>query len=181
VYEHLFKDKFYINLIEKIANKNFKYIVNSVTKLQIDLSDPIMANTMKVCQYRDDHPVMRNLLQQAGNEKTSNLLMKYLISQATAINISNEADFVWFAEDYLSNQIQNWLVVGHTWQMCTHSHSLGLPILAQIAKTYGLNFYATDYSFCTMTEQTATLKDFEQDSLKWRLIKDFGYQLLPQH
>ena len=62
VYEHLFKDKFYINLIEKIAHTHFKYIVNSVTKFQIDLSDTIMSNTMKVCQYQDNHPVMSNLL-----------------------------------------------------------------------------------------------------------------------
>jgi hypothetical protein len=180
VYSHFFKDKFYINLIEKIGNKNFKYIVNNVTRLQIDLSDPIMANTIKVCQYRDDHPLVRNLLQQSGDEKTSVLVTRYLIKRAPAINISNTADFTWFAKDYLSNKIQNWLVVGHTWQMCTHSHVLGLPQLAQITKDHGLNFYATDYSFCTMTEQPAVLADFEQDSLDWRLIKDFGYQLLSQ-
>lgn len=180
VYEHLFKDKFYINLVEKSKIINFRYIVNSVTKLQIDLSDPIMANTMTVCDYNDTHPIIANLLHQAGNEKTSTLIERYLISRSRAINISNAADFVWFAKDYLSNQIQNWLVAGHTWQMCTHSHSLGLPILAEIAKKHNLNFYATDYSFCTMTEQPAILEDFEKDSLKWREIKDFGYQLLPQ-
>jgi hypothetical protein len=31
-----------------------------------------------------------------------------------------------------------------------------------------------------MTEQTAILQDFEQDSMNWRLIEGFGYQLLPQ-
>ena len=30
-----------------------------------------------------------------------------------------------------------------------------------------------------MTEQTATLKDFQQDIMNWRLIEGFGYQLLP--
>jgi hypothetical protein len=74
----------------------------------------------------------------------------------------------------------NWLVVGHTWQMCTHEHALGLQSLTSITKRHPvLNFYATDYSFCKMTENTATLEDFEQDSMNWRLIEDFGYQLLP--
>lgn len=182
VYEHFFKDKFYINLIEKIKNKNFQYIVNSLTQLKVDLSDPTMANTMKLCQYRDDHPLIRNLLQQSGTEKTSVLITRYLISRTQAVNISNAVDFTWFCTNHLVSKvpIQNWLVVGHTWQMCTHSHGLGLPELARVAKNYNLNFYATDYSFCTLTEQTATLEDFEQDSLKWRAIKDFGYQLLPQ-
>jgi hypothetical protein len=63
--------------------------------------------------------------------------------------------------------------------MCTHDAALGLRKLTSITKRYPLNFYATDYSFCTMTEQTATLEDFEQDSMNWCLIKGFGYQLLP--
>jgi len=51
-------------------------------------------------------------------------------------------------------------------------------VLSRIAKKYPLNFYATDYSFCKLTEQTATREDFEQDSMNWSPIKDFGYQLL---
>lgn len=182
VNEHFFKDKFYINLIEKIKDKNFSYIVNSLTRLKVDLSDSTMANTMKICQYRDDHPIIRNLLEHSGNEKTSVLITRYLINRSQAVFIPNAADFTWFCTKHLASKlpIQNWLVAGHTWQMCTHSHGLGLPELSRIAKNYDLNFYATDYSFCTITEQTAKLEEFEQDSLKWRLIKDFGYQLLPQ-
>jgi hypothetical protein len=180
VREHFFKDKFYINLIEKIGNRNFEYLVNSVTRLQVNLTDPTMANTMKVCEYQDNHPVMRSLLQASGDEKTSSLITRYLINRTQSINISNAVDFIWFCTNYLSYKIQNWLVVGHTWQMCTHNHGLGLPALARISKNHDMNFYATNYSFCTMTEQPAILEDFEQDSLKWRAIKDFGYQLLPQ-
>ena len=179
VSDHFFKDKFYINLIEHLKNKKFEYAVNSVTDLKVDLNDAGMANTLKVCKYRDDHPLMHNLLQSSGNEKTSSLMLRYVLNQHT-INIVNIKDFVWFCTEYLSYQIQHWLVVGHTWQMCTHSHALGLPRLAELSTMYNLNFYATDYSFCTMTEQTATLKDFEQDSLKWELVEDVGYRLLPQ-
>lgn len=180
VRDHFFKDKFYINLIEKIAHQKFQYIVNSANRFQIDLSDPTIANTIEVCGYRDDHPIMRNLLEYSGDEKTSVLITRYLLTHSPTIYISNTVDFVWFCKHYLSNKIENWLVVGHTWQMCTHSHGLGLPTLANVAKNHDLNFYATDYSFCTMTEQTATLQDFERDSLRWCLIENFGYHLLPQ-
>jgi len=181
VRDHFYKDKYYVNLIQKLKDKNFEYIVHSAHGLQIDLNDTAMSNTFKVCDYSDNHSIMRSLLEHAGDNRTSNLLEKYLLKQnGAAINIINIHDFVWFSKDYLLNRIKNWLVVGHTWQMCTHSHALGLSSLANLIEIYDLNFYATDYSFCTMTEQTATLKDFEQDSMNWCLIENFGYQLLPQ-
>jgi len=139
-----------------------------------------MATTIKVCDYDNNHPIMRNLFENSGNEKISTLLSKYLLSRIPTINILNDEDFVWFCTKYLpADHVQNWLVAGHTWQMCTHEAGLGLHTLARLTKTYPLNFYATDYSFCTMTEQTAILKDFEKDIMNWRLVEGFGYQLLP--
>jgi hypothetical protein len=179
VHEHFFKDKYYVNLIENLKNENFMWVVNSASRLKIELNDTVMINTFKVCNYRDDHPIIQNLLKHAGDEKTSTLILKYLCKNKPTINLINEDDLVWLCTEYLLNKIRNWLVVGHTWQMCTHSHALGLNALVKIASRYPLNFYATDYSFCTMTEQTAILKDFEQDSLNWCLIEGFGYQLLP--
>ena len=181
VHDQFFMDKYYINLIEKLKNKNFEYIVNNSYGLQIDLNDTVIATTIKVCDYDHNHPIMRNLFENAGNEKTSTLLSKYLLNRIPTINILNAEDFVWFCTKYLPiERVQNWLVAGHTWQLCTHDAGLGLNTLARLTKTYPLNFYATDYSFCTMTEQTATLQDFEQDSMNWRIIEGFGYQLLPQ-
>jgi hypothetical protein len=180
VHDHFYKEKFYINLIEKLKNKNFEYIVNSAGGLPIDLNDTAMATTIKVCDYDNNHPIMRNLFENSGNEKTSMLLSKYLLNKTPTINILNAEDFVWFCTKHLPiGRVQNWLVAGHTWQMCTHDAGLGLHTLARLIKTCPLNFYATDYSFCTMTEQTATLKDFQQDIMNWRLIEGFGYQLLP--
>lgn len=177
VHEHFFKDKYYINLIEHLRSYNFQWIVNSAARLKIELNDVGMANTWKICNYNDTHPIIRNLLKHSGDEKTSTLISRYVFNHHT-INIISEYDFSWFCMDYLENKVQNWLVAGHTWQICTHSHALGLHALTRVAKQYHLNFYATDYSFCKMTEQTATLNDFEQDSMRWCQIENFGYQLL---
>ena len=177
-HEHLFKDKFYINFIEKIKSIQFTWIINSAGRLHINLNDICMANTIKLCQYQDDHPIIKNLIKHAGPEKPSTLISRYLFNNHT-INIVNDDDFVWFCTKYLQNQMTNWLVMGHTWQMCTHTHALGLQALASITKRHSLNFYATDYSFCKLTENTATCEDFEQDSMNWCQIEDFGYQLLP--
>lgn len=178
VRDHFFKDKYYINLIEKLKDQHFKIVINSAGRLQIDLKDPSLTGTLAVCQGLWNHPVMTNLLGSAGDEKTSTLISRYLFNEQV-IHIVNDDDFLWLATNYLNYQVHNWLVVGLTWQMCTHEHILGLSNLAQITKQYDLNFYATDYSFCTTTERPAILKDFEQDNLDWCLIEDFGYRLLP--
>jgi len=179
VHEHFFKDKYYVNLIENLKNENFMWVVNSASRLKIELNDTVMINTFKVCNYRDDHPIIKNLIQHAGTEKTSTLISRYILSYKKSMHIMDMEDFVWFCSEYMSGHIQNWLVAGLTWQMCTHSHALGLPNLADITRRHQLNFYATDYSFCKLTAQTATREDFEQDSMNWGLIEDFGYQLLP--
>jgi hypothetical protein len=179
VLDHFFKDKYYVNLIGNLKNENFSCVVNSASRLKIDLSDVAMANTFKVCKYQDDHPIIKNLLRESGKEKTSTLITRYILSYNKSMHIMNMEDFVWFCSEYMSGHIQNWLVAGLTWQMCTHSHALGLPNLADITRRHQLNFYATDYSFCKLTAQTTTREDFEQDSMNWGLIEDFGYQLLP--
>jgi len=176
---HFFKDKYYVNLIENLNNENFTWVVNSASRLKIDLSDIAMANTFEVCKYQDDHPIIKNLLQYSGNEKTSTLITRYILSYKKSMHIMSVEDFVWFCSEYMSGHLQNWLVAGLTWQMCTHSHALGLSNLVDITRRHPLNFYATDYSFCKLTEQTATREDFEQDRTNWCHIEGFGYQLLP--
>jgi hypothetical protein len=69
VHEHFFKDKYYVNLIENLKNENFTWVVNSASRLKIDLNDIAMAKTFKVCKYQDDHPIIKNLLQCSGDEK----------------------------------------------------------------------------------------------------------------
>lgn len=143
VREHFFKDKYYINLIDNIGDNYFKCIVNSASRLKIELNDVVMANTLKICDYRDNHPIIRNLLENSGDEKSSTLISRYVFNQ-NSINIATTSDFVWFCTKYLENSVQNWLVAGHTWQLCTHDHSLGLRVLSRLTKNHPLNFYATD-------------------------------------
>ena len=88
VCEHFFKDKYYINLIENLMLIDFQYVINSAARLKIDLNDTVMANTFKVCNYRDDHPIIRNLLENSGDEKSSTLMSRYVFNHTT-VNIIN--------------------------------------------------------------------------------------------
>ena len=108
-------------------------------------------------------------------ETTSVLIKKYLLKTNPSIFLANHEDFVYHATVHLKGQYKNWLVVGQSWQMCTHEHSLGLKYLSQLP---GMSFYATNFGFCKKDGGTAGHEDFANDSLDWEHIENFGYKLV---
>ena len=93
-----------------------------------------------------------------------------------SIFLITHEDFVYHTNVHLKGQYKNWLVVGQTWQMCTHDHALGLNHLSRLP---GMSFYATDFGFCKEHGGTAGYEDFVNDSLDWEHIENFGYRLIP--
>ena len=109
-------------------------------------------------------------------ETTSTLIKKYLLKTDSSIFLTNYEDLFYHATVYSEVLCTNWLVVGQTWQMCTHDHALGLNHLARLP---GMSFYATDFGFCKEHGGTAGYEDFVNDSLDWEHIENFGYRLIP--
>ena len=111
-------------------------------------------------------------------ETTSALIKKYLLNPNSNICIflTNYEDLFYHIIRHLAGVCKNWLVVGQTWQMCTHDHALGLNHLARLP---GMSFYATDFGFCKEHGGTAGYEDFVNDSLDWEHIENFGYRLIP--
>jgi hypothetical protein len=109
-------------------------------------------------------------------ETTSTLIKKYLLKTDLSIFLTNYEDLSYHATVYLEGLCKNWLVVGQTWQMCTHDHALGLKHLTRLP---GLSFYATDFGFYKEHGGTAGYEDFANDSLDWEHIENFGYRLIP--
>lgn len=111
-------------------------------------------------------------------ETTSVLIKKYLLNPNSNICIflTNYEDLFYHTIRHLAGVCKNWLVVGQTWQMCTHDHALGLKHLIRLP---GMSFYATDFGFCKEHGGTAGYEDFVNDSLDWEHIENFGYRLIP--
>jgi hypothetical protein len=107
----------------------------------------------------------------------SRLIKKYLLkpNASRCMFLTTHEDFVYHATVHLKGQYKNWLVVGQSWQMCTHDHWLGLKCLSQLP---GMSFYATDFGFCKKDGGTAGHEDFANDSLEWEHIENFGYKLI---
>jgi hypothetical protein len=184
-----------VNLIDQLKKYRFKCVVNSPSNSQFDQDDPSLANTLQIygCprldadgsalldtdadfrRYRVITNIFKSFTNNAVTEATSALIKKYLLKTNPSIFLANHDDFVYHATVHLKGQYKNWLVVGQSWQMCTHEHSLGLKYLSQLS---GMSFYATDFGFCKKDGGTAGHEDFVNDSLAWVHIENFGYKLV---
>ena len=189
-----FKDYFYANLIHQLQEYNFKCIVNSLTHNQFDWNDRSLRNTFqRYCwTYNDDLRnsstetpteadfwIALNILKSSGqHEQTSCLVQRYLLDNEQSIFLNNDVDFLHHTS-LLPEPCRHWIVAGHSWQMCTHNHGLGLERLANISYFTGMNFYAAEYSFCKLHGGTAMREDFESDTFEWEFVKGLGYRLMP--
>jgi hypothetical protein len=194
-----FTEKFYVNLIDQLQGYNFRCVVNGASNNKLDIQDPSLINTLKIYSRPrlDDsgapildtpadfrrYKVITNLLQFfVGNDVTSALIKRYLLAPFPSVFLMSPEDLAYHASVHLHHTCKNWLVVGQSWQMCTHSHALGLPRLAKLSHKYNIDmsFYATDFGFCKVNGGTAGYNDFENDSLQWEHIENFGYKLVPE-
>ena len=190
-----FTEIFYVNLIDRLKKYHFKCVVNSPSNTRFDQDDPSLANTLQTygCprldadglalldtdadfrRYRVMTSIFKSFTNNAVTEATSALIKKYLLKTNPSIFLITHEDFVYHNTVHLKGQYKNWLVVGQSWQMCTHEHSLGLKYLSQLP---GMSFYATDFGFCKQDGGTAGHEDFASDSTQWEYIENFGYKLV---
>lgn len=191
-----FTEKFYVNLIEQLQKYNFKCIVNSPSNTRFNQDDTSLVNTLKIYsqprrntnglllsetnddlrRYRIITNIFKSFTDTAVTETTSTLIKKYLLDNDASVFLTTYEDLFYHATVWLEGACKNWVVVGQTWQMCTHDHALGLNHLIQVP---GLSFYATDFGFCKKDGGTANYNDFASDSLEWEHIENFGYRLKP--
>jgi len=190
-----FTEIFYVNLIDRLKKYHFKCVVNSPSNTRFDQDDPSLANALQIYgqprlgvdglalldtdadfrRYRVMTSIFKSFTNNAVTEATSALIKKYLLKTNPSIFLITHEDFVYHTNVHLKGQYKNWLVVGQSWQMCTHEHSLGLKYLSQLP---GMSFYATDFGFCKQGGGTAGHEDFTSDSTQWEYIENFGYKLV---
>ena len=194
--DKFFIDLFYVNLIDHLQQYNFKCVVNSAFNNKIDMQDHSMVNTLRIystptvdingvpsLDVQSDfrrYEVITNLLRFfVGNNVTSRLINRYLLQPFPSVFLMSPTDLSYHAKIQLNNTCKNWLVVGQSWQMCTHTHAMGLIRLAELSYKDNLSFYATDFGFCKINGGTAGYDDFKSDVLQWEHIENFGYKLIP--
>lgn len=197
---------YYQQLIKLLSIFSFAHVVNSATGVEIDYSDRSQLNTFDRYLWTDcvDRPaptkrhekIIFNMIRYSrpGNY-TSQLIHNSLLDNDHSVFLVSLEDFLYHTQTTLNNSITNWLLVGQSWNMCVHDNNLGLKNIAKLPKSLGLNFYSIDQAFNMAPSHmpavyspgkgfvkdlipTAGRQEFENDSLPWALIPDFGYQLL---
>jgi hypothetical protein len=180
--------QFYITLVNRLAEFKFSAIINASGGCRLDINDPSQRNTVQLYNWthRNDvshrtaegNNIIANLVAHSGtDQQTSTILNRCLLDNPNSFSIFTVDDFIHHCQIHLGNQCKNWLVVGQTWQMCTHDNSIGLHSLRRFIYD-NFNFYTIDSGFCKLDGSLVNYVDYETDKLQYELIYNFGYRLL---
>ena len=84
------------------------------------------------------------------------------------VNLAKQLDFFKLRKHKPWKNINHWLVVGTTWQVCAHLNDMGLCSFSTLSRQHPeLNFYGTPWGFLKHNLETATAEDFASDLLSW--------------
>ena len=99
---------------------------------------------------------------------TSGIIQAYLPTYNT-VHITTQTEFFELRKNNKNfKQINHWLVVGTTWQVCAHLNDMGLCSFSTMIRQHPeLNFYGTSWGFLKHNLETATAEDFAGDLLTW--------------
>jgi len=186
--EKQYLNLFYVGLVSTLTKFDFKIVVNSSSNCKFDGEDFSQLNTLnRYCWAYDhddpsyqvtnqEHRAVFNLMRQNDlSQRVSSIINFSLLNNSNSAYITNLDDFVYYNNKHLNNTCKNWLVVGQSWGMCTHFNSMSLTNLRTIEH---LNFYTVDRGFCKIDGELVYEADYENDSLSYKKIHNFGYQLL---
>jgi hypothetical protein len=190
-------NEFYYQLFDNLNIYKFKCLVNSPSRLSLSnmLNDPSVVNTLQ--RYSWDLPfrseyynyihnqldsrIITSLISNSnGDMATSTFIKNRFLDNSRSICLFNTNDFAYHLENTSNNRCRNWLVVGQSWQLCTHDHGMGLNALEKLSAVTNMNFYATNWGFCKLNGNITAYEDFKTDSFDWSYIEGFGYRLVPR-
>lgn len=176
-------NNFYVSLLSKLIHFDFKCIVNAAYNVDLTTQDISIRNTLQTYYWQESKiqnvNIVQNLVKHCGgSNKTSVLFEETLMRTAPSIMLLEFDDFVHHWQTVLDCQINNWLVVGQAWKNCVHRRQIGLENMYRNNTHRDLNFYAIDVGFKTDNGTTTSYEHFQQDSLPWAHIENFGYKLI---
>ena len=176
-------NNFYIPLLSKLIQFDFKCIVNAAYNVDLTTQDISIRNTLQTYYWPESKIQKFNIVQNlvkhcGGSNKTSILFEEALMYNALSVMLLEFDDFVHHWQTVLDCRVNNWLVVGQSWKNCVHRRQIGLANMYRNNTHRDLNFYAMEIGFKTDNGTTTSYEDFQQDNLPWAYIENFGYKLI---
>lgn len=179
-------NNFYVPLLAKLIQFDFKCIVNAAYNVDLSTQDISIRNTLQTYYWPEskiqNSNVVQNLVKHCGaSNKTSVLFEEVLMHKIPSVMLLEFDDFIHHWQTVLDGQVSNWLVVGQAWKNCVHARQIGLDNMYRSNQHQDLNFYALTDGFKTDHGTVTTHEHFQQDNLPWTPVKDFGYKLVTRN
>ena len=139
------KHKFFTDLVHNLKRFNFIGVINASMYLTPSPNIPL------------------------GKEQKTSVIVQEFLSEYTPIaHVTTQSEFLKLRKSDHWKNINHWLVVGTTWQICCHLNDLGLCSFTTMLRQHPeLNFYGVSWGFLKHNLTTTTDEDFEHDLLTW--------------
>jgi hypothetical protein len=161
---------FYNQLESKINFSQFDSIIAANYELALDTKNDLSQhNVLEEYSWHAHNPeILLDFVTEARDRDAAKLLRDNYSSNSFLLLSINA--FKHHVETMVPH-VRNWLVIGGTWGMCTHSRPLSFSTLS----TLDYNFYTAEWAVYSESSHPI---DFDNDSLTWKKHHNGLYQLL---
>jgi hypothetical protein len=174
-------DEFYSQALDKLSAYNISAVVNCTMDLELGYSDISVYNTLKkyhwtpvVPESQMNNVVLLDLIKSAGTQQTSKIIHDNLFDNNT-VHLSNRSTFMHHS-NYVTPDVQDWIVLGSAWKVCLHIGPLGVNTLVDIPAH---KFYIfPEWSIQNENRTVVNQQQIHDDFLVWAPILEDGYRLI---
>lgn len=152
-------DRWFEEYKHKLNFEKFDSIIVANYELALDSNDISQYNVLKDYSWTNYTPeLLLPIMKEARDQQT------YPGVQA---NLNSNSFLILTPEgmqrhvEYMVPHVNDWLIVGNTWGMCTHNRPLGFHAM----KSMPYNFYITDWSIIGAKQNS--IEHIKEDSLSW--------------
>lgn len=159
-----------------LKEMQFDHVVNASLHTKID-SDPSIKNTIK--HYVQEQPHRGIEISLANNCNTHTMSSKIVdrVFGDNAFHFSETDLFVYHLE-HLATEAKSWLVVGQTWQCCTHRQDMGLLGFSTHPRLRDISFYGSPWGFFTGKRSCHERDFFSDPTVHWRKVENALFELV---
>jgi hypothetical protein len=164
-------DSYYQKLNSIVDFDQFDSIIVASYEITLDRNDVALSNTLEEYSYHNYTPeILLPIVKETRDRTTSKYVQQHF--KKHSFLLLDSVSFVTHATNCVPH-VNDWLVIGGEWQMCTHNRPLGLHAMSKTK----YNFYTGNDLIYHKNFGTLTRQMIEQDQLTWIDCANGLYQL----
>lgn len=176
---------YYIQLVNEILKHPIQSVVNAAYSVELSTKDISIRNTFEAYCWgknqdtSNNTEIILNLIKNCSQmSQTSTVIQETIFRYIPSYMLLEFKDFFWHWKYNLQEKVNNWLIVGGSWNICLHHRPMGLNSIFSSNTDPKLNFYVMPHTVLNEHGETLQRNDFEKDTLYWQEIPNFGYRFV---